>query len=304
MAKLIVDSACDLPYSLVKKFNIGILPANIHFDGQVIQDYRNPKQTVDLYIDGVLNKDHDSETQPTETQVIEDILSQHIENGETDLIIQTVSRVRSPMFDHSVDAASNVTRKMAHLKPTIKVQDSRTVLAGQGVLAAHTTALMNKGVKATKLRQAVDALSSKVHSYQIPKDVYYLRARARKKGDNSIGLFGAIIGRVIGMCPIVLALDDQTFPVQKVRGFHNATEILFNHAIEKVEAGLASPFICLSYAGAHSELDDMPVFNTLKSVIKAKKYQLLVTPMSLSGGVNLGPGTLSLAFATEPYDWD
>lgn len=304
MTTLIVDSACDLPRSLIDKSNIRLLPATIIYDQQSLQDFRDAAQTIKLYSSGAFNKGHDSETAPTSSRDIARIIEDTISAGENDIVIQTVNRVRSPTYENAVEATSTVLKNHPNQQLSIRVQDSRTVFTGQGVLAAHTIALINKGVSGTKLRRVIDLLSSKVHAYQVPKDVYYLRTRGRKKGDNSIGFFGAVLGRALHVSPIVLALNDQTFPVEKIRGFNNAANTLFNHTIEKVKEGLLSPFICISIAGDPKELNTLPGFQELKLAIKARKYQLIVTPMSLSGGVNLGPGTISLAFATEPYDWE
>lgn len=303
MTTLIVDSACDLPKSLIEKSNIRLLPATIVYDQQSLQDFRDPEQTIELYQSGKLEKGHTGETAPTSVNEITKILDTAISTGETDIVIQTVNRVRSPTYENAVEAASKIEKKHASKNINIRVQDSRTIFTGQGVLAAHTIALINKGVQGTKLRRTIDLLSSKVHAYQVPKDVYYLRERGRKKGDNSVSWLGAVLGRALGVCPIVLALDDQTFPVEKIRNFNKAAEVLFTHTIEKIDQGLLSPFIGVSYAGNPKDLYTIPGFNEMKEAAKAKRYQLIVTPMSLSGGINLGPGTLSVAFATEPYEW-
>ena len=303
MTTLIVDSACDLPKSLIEKSNIKLLPATINFDQKSIQDYRVPEQTIHLYESGALDKAHIGETAPTSTSDIIKIIETTILEGESDIVIQTVNRVRSPTYENAVEAVAIISKKHADKKLNIRVQDSRTIFSGQGVLAAHTIALLNKGVNGTKLRRTIDLLSSKVHAYQVPKDVYYLRERARKKGDNSISWLGAVIGRAAGICPIVLALDDQTFPVEKIRGFENAVQCLFTHTITKVKEGLLSPFIVVSYAGNPKDLEEFQGFRTLQESAKQKRYQVIMTTMSLSGGINLGPGTLSVAFATEPYTW-
>jgi DegV family protein with EDD domain len=304
MTTLIVDSACDLPKALIEKKNVQLLPATIIYDKNILQDFRDHEQTISMYKGGILDKDHDSESQPTSTKDIVRILEQTIANGNTDLVVQTVNRVRSPTYEHAVEAASTLAKRYADRDISIRVQDSRTIFTGQGVLAAHTLALIDKGVSGTKLRRMIDALSSKVHAYQVPANVIYLRERSRKKGDNSISWLGAIIGRALNISPIVLALDDKTFPVTKVKGFHQAAEKLFRHTLKKVDQGLLSPFVCISYAGDPKDLNTLPGFNELKLAIKARKYQLITTPMSLSGGVNLGPGTLSVGFAVEPYDWE
>ncbi|MBU2862702.1 DegV family protein [Reinekea marina] len=303
MTTLIVDSACDLPKALIEKKNVQLLPATIIYDKNILQDFRDPEQTISMYESAILNKDHDSESQPTSTKDITRILEQTIANGHTDLVIQTVNRVRSPTYENAVESATLLSKRYASQNVSIRVQDSRTVFTGQAVLAAHTLALIDKGIGGTKLRRIIDSLSSNVHAYQVPADVFYLRERSRKKGDNSISWLGAKVGSLLNISPIVLALDDKTFPVTKIRGFNNAANKLLAHTLEKVEQGLLSPFVCISYAGDPKELHKLAGFNELKLAIKARKYQLITTPMSLSGGVNLGPGTLSVGFATTPYEW-
>lgn len=304
MTTLIVDSACDLPKSLIDKANVRLLPATIIYDQQSMQDNRDPEQTVKMYQNGALGKNHESETAPTSTEDIMKILETALKSGEKDILIQTVNRVRSPTYENAVEAVSKIEKKFSNQGLNIRVQDSRTIFTGQGVLAAHTIALVNKGVTGTRLRRTIDLLSSKVHAYQVPKDVFYLRERARKKGDKSVSWLGAIVGRTVGICPIVLALDDQTFPVTKIRGFNKAAETLFNHTVDKINEGLLSPFIGISFAGNPKDLYTISGFTELKEAAKAKGYQIFITPMSLSGGVNLGPGTLSVAFAAEPYEWE
>lgn len=304
MTTLVVDSACDLPKSFIEKSNIRLLPATIIYDDQSLQDYRDPIKTIEIYQSGLIEKNHSSETAPTTIKQISNILDTIIARGETNILLQTVNRTRSPTYENATQALSQIMAKHADKKLNIRIQDSRTVFTGQGVLAAHTVALIQKGVAGNKLRRIIDLLSSKVHAYQVPKDIYYLRERGRQKGDNSVSWLGAVLGRTLGICPIVLALDDQTFPVAKICGFTKAAELLFTHAIKKVSDGLLSPFIGVSYAGNPNDLYTIAGFYELTDAARARGYQLIVTPMSLSGGVNLGPGTLSVAFATEPYQWE
>ncbi|MHA7878471.1 MAG: DegV family protein [Saccharospirillum sp.] len=302
---LIVDSACDLPRAFLDKYDVRLMPAIIKYDEAFLHDVRDPNQTIHIYESGVLDKSHNSESAPTPISDIQHLLEALIREGEKDILIQTVNRTRSPTFEHSTDASNRALRKLGgEHKVSIRVQDSRTVFAGQGVLAAHTVALIRKGVSGTALRRKVDRLSSKVHAYQIPADLFYLRERARKKGDNSISWLGALLGRALNVFPLVLALDDKTFPVAKIRGYDQAIERLLNHCSDKIKAGLLSPFVCVSYAGHMDDITGRAAFQALQATARECQTHLIVSPMSLSGGVNLGPRTLSVAFACEPYRWE
>lgn len=302
---LFVDSACDLPQSFLTKYDIKVLPATILYDGHSMPDYRNTEKTIALYESGVLDKGHESDTAPTSAQTIQNLIEKAIKQGHQEILIQTVSRTRSPTFEHATEAVNRAQKTAAKNQKIVsmRVQDSRTVFAGQGVLAAHTVALLRKGVNGTALRRKVDRLSSRVHAYQVPADVFYLRERARRKGDNSISWLGAIVGRTLNIAPIVLALDDKTFPIKKIRGHDLAIKTLLEHTTDKIQHGLLSPFVCVSYAGHLDDITALPEFQRLQTVAREHKNHVIVTPMSLSGGVNLGPRTLSVAFACEHYSW-
>ena len=81
------------------------------------------------------------------------------------------------------------------------------------------------------------------------------------------------------------------FQLKKIRGFNKAAEVLFfAYSGKKLEKVLLSPFVGVSYAGNPKDLYTIPGFNEMKEAAKAKRYQLIVTPMSLSGGVKFRSG--------------
>ncbi len=57
------------------------------------------------------------------------------------------------------------------------------------------------------------------YGYMLPRDLYYLRARAKKKNDRSVSLFTAMLGSALDIKPILRCFRGETGPVGKVRGF-------------------------------------------------------------------------------------
>ena len=171
----------------------------------------------------------------------------------------------------------------------------------QGVLAAETLRLIREGLSPNEVRQRVEKLSNCVRAYAVPPDLYYVRARARKKGDRSVSLLGAALGSALDVKPILCGYGDETKPVDKVRGFDAAVEKLFRYAIDRIERGLLSPYLGVSYAGDLAMLESMPGYADLKQSCANAGVTLLTSVMSVTGGVNLGPGTLTLGLLAEPH---
>ena len=130
-----------------------------------------------------------------------------------------------------------------------------------------------------------------------------MHKRARKKGDKSVGFVGALMGSALDIKPILCARQDQTFPVAKVRGFETAVEKMFTHACTCVEEGLLTPIVCVSYAGDPDAVYQMPGFSELKATTEKHGVDLLISHMGLTGGVNIGPGAISVGFITDQMDF-
>jgi len=55
----------------------------------------------------------------------------------------------------------------------------------------------------------------------------------------------------------------------------------------------------VSIAGPLQDLEKTPGFRELQTLAAEHKVKLYRSVMSLSGGINLGPGTVALAFASK-----
>lgn len=107
------------------------------------------------------------------------------------------------------------------------------------------------GHEAGRLRRRarIEALTHSLCVYAVVPDLYYVRERARKKGDSSVGLFDAMLGKAPDITPILCGHADGTFPVAKVRSFENAVARVLVFAAERIRAGLLSPHVVITYAG-------------------------------------------------------
>lgn len=304
---IVTDSACDLPDAFIEQNPIKKLPLNISLDGNTFADKTTEAERLEIYRKGSLNKEHNAYSHPNSVDEVYRYFLDEISTQYDFAIGQTVSKSRSPNYNIWLDAAGTVQRDYDQLRQNgsragsfgIRIINSGTMFTGQGILAAHASLLIHKGVGNHQMRRDLEEFKHHIRTFAVPRDVAYLRKRARKKGHKSIGLLASIIGKALGISPIFRGYQDITEPVVKVRGRIAAVNRMFTYAIRRMNEGLKSPFIVVSIAGNPMDLEQFDQFNDMKILAKAKDIRVMTSVMNLSGGINMGPDTVALALATD-----
>ena len=131
-----------------------------------------------------------------------------------------------------------------------------------------------------------------------------MRARARHKGDRSVGLLSAALGSALDIKPVLHGYRGQTGPVAKIKGFDNAVLKLFGVVGQRVRAGLMTPTVCVSYGGELDELRALPGYAQMKEVCADHGVTVYESVMSLTGMVNVGKGAVTVGFADGPHRFE
>jgi fatty acid-binding protein DegV len=153
------------------------------------------------------------------------------------------------------------------------------------------------------MRERLELVARQTYGYMLPRDLYYLRARAQKKGDRSVGWLSAALGTALDIKPLLRGFRGETGPVAKVRGFEHGAETLFAYVARRVDAGLLTPTLCLSYGGDLAELDALPGYAALKDTCAGQGVEVFEAPMSMTGMINVGTGAVTLGFAAEDHEF-
>uniref|UniRef100_A0A8J8AYP5 DegV family protein n=1 Tax=Coralloluteibacterium stylophorae TaxID=1776034 RepID=A0A8J8AYP5_9GAMM len=217
------------------------------------------------------------------------------------------SRSRSPIFENAQQASFAIlndykTPRLAagHASPfALRIVDTQNIFAAQGVPAAEAVRLRDAGENPVRIRSRLEEVAARTQGYMIPRDLYYLRARARTKGDRSVGLVSAALGSALDIKPVLHCNQGETGPVAKIRGFEPAVEKLFDFTVQRIRAGLLTPTLCLSYGGALDGMRALPGYARLRAACAEHGVEMLESVMSLTGMVNVGKGALVVGFAAE-----
>ncbi|MCW0449396.1 hypothetical protein NB706_002230 [Xanthomonas sacchari] len=219
----------------------------------------------------------------------------------------TIAKTRSPIHEHAQQAGfailndyKPIRQAAGHASPfALRVIDTGNLFAAQAVIAVEAVRLRADGAGVQAIRERLETLAEHTHGYMIARDLYYLRSRARSKGDRSVGLLSAALGSALDIKPVLHCHRGETAPVAKLKGFDHAVQTLFGLAAKRVAAGLMTPTLCLSYGGELAELRALPGYAALRQACDGHGVELQESVMSLTGMVNVGKGALVLGFAGE-----
>lgn len=308
---IVVDSACDLPPDYLQENNIVLLPITVRIGDAVLADHRNEQATLEFLNTHVVEHGAEAETSPFTVQQVQDLFLSRLVIDYDYVFCMTITKSRSPIFENTQQASFAILNEYKGPRTAagintpfaLRVIDTQSLFAAQGVTAVEAVRLRDAGEGAPKIRARLEHLALHTHAYMIPRDLYYLRARVRHRGDRSVSFFSAALGSALDIKPILHCNRGETGPVAKVKGHDAAVTKLFDFAIRRVRAGLMTPTLCLSYGGELAEMRALPGYERLRDACLGANVEVFESIMSLTGMVNVGKGALVLGFAAESAEF-
>ena len=309
---LAIDATCDLSQAFLRQHRITIMPITIKVDGEVFMDDREPVE-MQRFIDRRLgSRSHSAETEPCTVEQVQELFLGKLVFEQDCTFCLTITATRSPINEHVNLASFVILKNYRKLREAaaipgpfmMRVIDTRNVFAGSAPAVYEAARMIEANETPAAIRERISHISNNSYGYMLPRDLYYLRARAKKKNDRSVSLFSAVLGSALDIKPLLRCYQGETGPVGKVRGFEHGAETLFAYAAQRVRAGLIVPFICVSYGGDLGLLPTLPGYAGLQAACQECGVELMEAPMSITGMVNVGEGAVTLGFAAEEHAAD
>jgi len=306
---LAIDAACDLPQAFLQEHDIAVMPITVRVDGTTFKDDRAPAETRRFLDLNLGSRGHAAETEPCPVEDVQRLFLEKLVLERDCVFCLTITATRSPINEHVIKASFGVLKNYRGVREPaglngpflMRVIDTRSMFAGAAPAVVEATRLIAANEPPAAIRERLAHIANHSYGYMLPRDLYYLRARAKKKGDSSVGLLSAVLGSTLDIKPLLRAYRGETGPVGKVRGFAHGAETLFGYVARRVHAGLLVPAVCVSYGGDLAELPGMPGYRRLRTACEACGVTLLEAPMSITGMINVGEGALCVGFAAEEH---
>lgn len=309
---VIVDSMCDMPSEIYRRYGVTILPVTVRIGETRLPDHRDEAATLAFLQSDIAKRAAEAETIAFSVKEIHDLFLERLVIDYDYVFCLTLARTRSPTYDNAMQASFSILNDYkapraaaGHTTPfALRVIDTTNLFAAQAILPLEALRLIAAGSSIPKIRARMDYLAPMTHGYMVPRDLYYIRARARAKGDKSVGLASVVLGSALDIKPVIHCNRGETRPAAKIRGFEPAVRRLFAFASDRVRAGLLTPDLSLSYGGALDELRALPGYAELRKTCFERGVELYESVMSLTGMVNAGKGAVVVGFASEAHAFD
>ncbi|MBK8523511.1 MAG: DegV family protein [Betaproteobacteria bacterium] len=305
---VVVDSCCDLPKDFIDAHGVVVMPITLRIGDVLVEDRRDPAETHSFYTKYLDKKSEDfAESIPYSVQQIEKLFLERLVLDFDYVFCLTITSGRSQIYDHAMQASRAILTKYKEVRRQagvperfgLAVLSSRNMFAGQAVQAAEAIRLIRQGGTPSEIGSRLRQLVEQTHTYMVPADLFHIYKRASKKGDKSIGWGSYALGSMLDVKPILHCHQDATGPVDKVRGFDSGVERLFTKAADRIRRGLEAPYVCISYGGPLADVPKLPGHAVLEQAARENGVEILLSPMSKTAAVNVGPGAVTLAFAAS-----
>ncbi|WP_265943316.1 DegV family protein [Dechloromonas sp. A34] len=305
---IVVDSACDLPRDFLVENDVLVMPITLRIGELLIDDRRDPAETQAFYARHLDKKGDDfAESIPYSVQQIEQLFLERLVLDYDYVFCLTITSTRSPIFNHAMQASRAILSKYKAVRRAAGVAErfgllvlsTQNLFTGQAVPVAEAVRLIRAGGTPSEIGKRLVHLIEQTHTYLVPADLFHIYKRASKKGDTSLSWGSYTLGSWLDVKPILHCHRDVTTTVDKVRGFEAGVAQLFERAARRVRDGLEAPCVCISYGGEPAAVRQMTGYARLAQAATEQGVGILISPMSKTAAVNVGPGALSLAFAAS-----
>lgn len=279
---VLIDSGCDLPESVRKRYDIFMLPLHVH--------YKN-----EPYLDGVnidpmmVYRRFPLEIPTTSTPSIaeaQDMYRTIADKGYEKLIVVTISSALTGTFNALRLAAQDFDDL------TIYLFDSRNISVGAGLLAIWAGRLLEKGLEFNSICKALEIKKFDTNVFFYMDTLKYLQKGGR------IGRVAGAIGSVLNLKPIISCGPDGRYDtVGKFRGAKLGQMRLLAEVIKYSIGHKCLAIVC--EGDAH---EDMKHFSSLlKTHEQLSDFTVLFEhQITATMAINTGPGLIGIGILRDP----
>lgn len=303
---VIIDPTCDLPASYIQRHQLHLLPNKLILGDQILTDTRDVNLTLAFHHRHALSRNLEALAEPYSTSAIAGLFLDHLVTEYDRAILIATSQTHSQLFQNATEASFAILRcyrerrRRAGLATPfyLNVLDSKTLFAGQAVLVHEVIRLLqNQNLPFNELRGLIEQFRPYIRCYLLFDDLSYVHHEVSRKSEKSIEFLNYGLNSLLGIKPVARFVNGETEWVLKARGFDRALSDLFERVKLEIDQGLRSSLVALSYAGDPEPFKQKRAFVEFERHARQWGIEVMVSVMSATGGLHVGPGAVSLAFA-------
>ena len=210
--KIIADTACDIPVSLMAEKEITYVPFNVSFDQENYMEELKDI-TPDEFYDKINAEKLFPKTSLPSVQAYMDAMEAILKEGK-DVLCLTISAKFSGSFQSAMNAANILSDDYPDRK--IKIVDSACATATEGLMVLEACRMRDAGMDIDAVAEKLDLLKETARIFVTVDSLEHLQKGGR------IGKASAMAGTILNIKPIIAMKDGELHPESKVRGSKKA----------------------------------------------------------------------------------
>jgi len=174
---IVIDATCDLPSSIIERYQVNVLPIHLEFKNISFTDKRLPEQSNQFYKTTSNQDISNGKISPATTESFSTALAEKwLYQFDNILVIAphrkinaTLQSVRLSILE--MQSKFEQLRMQANLKPAFKIRviESQSGFAGYGVVLYEALQLASeKARSADQLKQPLDQFIPRIETYVLP----------------------------------------------------------------------------------------------------------------------------------------
>ena len=274
MLRIVTDGAADMPPNWADKYEINIIPINIHFlERTYLQgvDISNEDFYQIVEQNGTIPKT----SQPTPHQFI-DFYHQIAEIGDTILSMHVTSKL-SGTFESAQLAARDLRDKFK-----IILFDSASGSAALGFMCKEARLMARAGKSIDAILGRMNYIKKNINITLALNTLEYARLSGRVK------TLQAALASLLNVKAIIVLQDGNLDMAEKVRTRQRSLECI----IERTRSKVGEKKVNVAVVQARDIDAGYSLMEHVKDVFNCK--ELVMTDLSISVAANLGPGTIGI----------
>ena len=288
MYTIIVDSAANIPATLVDQYNIMVLPMQVFVDNKEIPGFiphlslEEERAKGKEYYDAVRNGAK-VKTSLVSTGRFEEVFEEELKKGN-DVIYISLSSNISGTYQAACIAASDLEDTYKDHK--VYCVDSMNASLAQGNLAIYASQMLSQGVEAKEAARILQECAHGMNGVFTVDDLKYLAATGRLHG----GV--AVVGQMLKIKPLLKGNKDGFIvSFQKCHGRKKALNALIDIVCENA---IHPEKQILGIAQADCYEESCYVVDKILERVQFK--EVINTSYDYCTGSHVGPGTIALFF--------
>lgn len=278
---LITDSGCDLPQSIIEKYNIKVAPMKILFNKKEYLHYYDYRE---LSMEEFYRKIYNGEIGITSCASVGDIISTikpEMEKGN-DILYLSFSSGMSGSYNSAIAAYTILKEQYPDSK--IKIIDTLSGCLGLGLLVLMAIELIEQKYEFDEIISKIEQERLNICHYFSVEDLDYIHRTGR------ISSLEKIAGFIVGIRPIFKINNYGKVELsKKIRG-HNQLVSLFSQKATLEALNKTSVFICYT--------DNDKYAKNIKNKLKTARPDLniFIVPVGPILANNTGPGATAIIY--------